>query len=274
MTMTRRLGLLVVVALSAPGCSTLFDFDESPTADGEPGGPDAGIDPDERDGPGPPLPDADLTPYDAVFRMPDAFVSDAAVVRETTRLAIIRDTYVREKDPTFNYGAQATFCADMPTDARTALVQPDLAAVPDGAIAESVELHLWTGANTNDYSLEVYTLYEIQETWNEGAQDAAAGTSSWNNRQGGVAWTRAGCGAGSRSTVAVGSFAPLLVNTEYVVAVDPALMNRWLLDRTTNHGLAIVASGIDGACFTSTEGLPADHVPWMSVTWRLPPARL
>ena len=224
MKTTRRPSFVLAAAvlLAAPGCSYLFGFDEAPTADGEPGNADAAIDPDERDGPAPPQPDADLTAYDALFRMPDAFVSDAAIVRETTRLPIIRDTYVREKNPTFNYGAQGYLCADMPGDARTALVQPDLAAVPEGAIAEAVELHLWTGPNTNDYSLEAYTLFEVQETWNEGMQDAAAGTSSWTNRQGGTAWTRAGCGAGSRSTVAVGNFTPLLINTEYVVAIDPA----------------------------------------------------
>ena len=259
--------LVASLALAgASGCSLVMDFSDEAAAGGD---VDALFDPDMRDGA--PLPQIDADPNaDAVFQVPDAFSSDAAVRRETTRLTIVRDTYVRENNPSFNYGVDEKLCTDQPADFRTALLQPDLMVLPVGAVVEAAEIHLWTGPDTNDYSTDAAVFYEVLETWNEGSVDAAAGTASWNLRQGTTAWAKEGCGPGSRGTLPIGAFVPGALDTEYAVALDPALFNKWLADPATDHGIALVESTVDAACFMSTEGGGATRAPFMMVTWRLP----
>lgn len=191
---------------------------------------------------------------------------------ETTVFAVpdVVDTYLRLSDPTFNYGGRDRMCADTTTDDRRILLRVDVSALPAGAAVLQAKLHIWTGTSDNDLSSQTYSLYQVLESWNEGNENGVAGAASWNERQGGTAWTVAGAGVGSRDDVAVGSFKPTALDTEYAVALQPDLVRGWIEDPASNDGIIIVAAGSDGACFATTENATAGKHPTLSVTWTPP----
>ena len=210
---------------------------------------------------------------DAATQTPDGSPPpDAAREVESTVFAVpdVVDTFVRLSDPTFNYGGSTRMCADTATDDRRILIRVDVSSLPAGAQIEEATLSLWTAALMNDLSNQTYSVYQVLEEWNEGALNAAAGTASWNERKAGVAWTVAGAGSGSRGDVVMGSFVPSALETEYDVALDPALVAGWVDDPASNFGLIIVSAGEDGACFSTTEAPEVGTHPILSVSWIAP----
>lgn len=239
-----RVGLLLTWCLV--GCGAEIGGDD-PSADARPRADGSA----ETDDAGSSLPDAARPePQTTVFAVPDVI-----------------DTYLRLKDPTFNYGVAASMCADTTTDDRRMLLRIDVSSVPAAAEIVAANLHLWTGTSTNDLSTQTYSIYRMLESWNEGGQNAAAGAASWNERKSGTPWTVAGAGNGSRDDVVMGTFVPTAIDTEYIISLEPELIAGWLADGESNFGIVIVAAGSDGACFDTTEYPTAGKHPTLSVTW-------
>ncbi|HUS65797.1 MAG TPA: DNRLRE domain-containing protein [Kofleriaceae bacterium] len=176
------------------------------------------------------------------------------------------DTYVRLANPTFNYGVTTNFCADTTGDDRRILMRFDVSDV-GAATVKKATLRLWTGTSVNDYSTQLYTAYEMLEAWSEGTQSAAAGVASWNQRSTNTAWKTAGAGLGSRDDAAIGSFTPAVIDSEYTVEIDPAVVNGWVADAASNFGIVILSAGADGACFYSSEHATVAKRPSLTVVW-------
>ena len=203
----------------------------------------------------------------------DSSVSDASLedggdahVSELSSSVIV-DTFVRRTEPTFNFGARDRTCADTATDDRIILLRVDVAEVPSGAAVVGASLRVRTGALAADLSTDTFSIYQVLEEWSEGDQDGVAGVASGNERTTGTAWTAEGVGAGSRGETVVGSFVPDAIDTAYEVDLDPALVQGWVDDPSSNHGVAILAGGMDGSCFATTESAIAGRRPSLVITW-------
>lgn len=239
-----------LLTLCLVGCGAEIGGDDE-AADATPGRPDGA--------PGRP---------DAGGPLPDAAPADT----QTTVFGAsdMVDNFLRLTKPTFNYGVSQRLCADTTTDDRRILLRIDVSSIPAGAEVVGANLHIWTGTSTNDLSPETFSIYRMLESWNEGSKDAAEGVASWNERKSGTAWTVAGAGNGSRDDVAVGSFVPAALDTEYIVPLDPALISGWVSDVDSNNGIQILAAGSNGACFASSEFATASRHPSLSVSWVAP----
>lgn len=219
---------------------------------------------------GAPAPDPD----GAATSQPDSSPieeADAGPNDEQTRIfdaADFQDTYVRLNNPTFNYGGHTRMCADTTADDRRLLIKVNVSSLAAGVEVTGAELHLWTGTSTNDLSTQIYSAYPMLESWTEGALNAAAGTASWNQRSTNTAWTTAGAGTGSRAASAVGSFIPAAIDTEYTIDLDVDMVQGWVDDAGTNHGITIVSAGEDGGCFDTSEFTTASKRPSLVVKYR------
>jgi hypothetical protein len=182
----------------------------------------------------------------------------------------IEDTFLRLSDPTFNYGGRERMCTDTTTDDRRMLLRIDVSALPAGAEVVAADLHLWTGTLASDPSVQTCSIYQMLESWDEGDEDTAVGTASWNERKSDTAWTVEGAGVGSRADQVMGSFVPAAFDTEYVIPVEPALIQDWIDDPAGNFGVAIISAGSDGGCFETTEYSVEAKRPSLSVTWIAP----
>ena len=182
----------------------------------------------------------------------------------------IEDTFLRLSDPTLNYGGRERMCSDTTTDDRRMLMRIDVSALPVGAEVVAADLHMWTGTIDSDASTQSATIYKMLESWDEGEEDTAAGTASWNERKADTPWLVEGAGVGSRADQAMGSLVPAAFDTEYVVAVEPALIQSWIDEAAGNFGIAIINAGSDGACFDTTEYSDEAKRPSLSVTWDAP----
>lgn len=213
-------------------------------------------------------PGGDASPAADAAPPPDA----APLETQTTVFSAddIADTFVRLINPTFNYGGRDRMCADTTSDDRRMLLRIDLSALPAGAQVVEATFHLWTGTSTNDLSTQTFSAYQMLEAWNEGTQDGAAGFANWNERKSGTAWTVAGAGVGSRDDVVMGSFVPAALDTEYLVSLQPELIQGWVDDPASNFGIVIVSAGADGGCFATAEFATASKHPSFVVTWNAP----
>ncbi|HUS65798.1 MAG TPA: DNRLRE domain-containing protein [Kofleriaceae bacterium] len=178
----------------------------------------------------------------------------------------VLDTYLRNDEPTYNYGAEERFCTDSGGDDRRALLRFDLAAVGAPTITEAT-LHIVTDGGDSGQSPDVHLVYQVLEPWYEGGNAGEVGVASWFEAQAGVSWTTDGAGPGSRADAPVGSYTPITSETRYDVAIDPALVNAWLLEPDSNHGLAIVNGGGDATCYYSAEQAEPARRPTLTLVW-------
>lgn len=255
-------GGFLLSALAA-GCAELHPAEEMPDAAAAADPADEGSQQPQRDAAA--SEEAPAPPDAGAVAAPDAAPPPVEVVTVLGAGDMV-DTYLRFSNPTFNYGASTNFCADTTGDDRRILLRFDLSAVGAATVTDAT-LRLWTGTSVNDYSTQLYTAYQMLETWSEGAQAATAGVASWNQARANTAWTTAGAGLGSRDDTALGSFTPAVIDTEYTVSIDPAVINGWVADPASNHGLVILSAGADGACFYSSEHANAGKRPSLTVVW-------
>ena len=178
----------------------------------------------------------------------------------------VLDTYLRQDEPTYNYGAEERFCTDSGGDDRRALLRFDLGTINAPPITKAT-LHIVTDGGDSGQSPDVHLAYQVLEAWYEGGSAGVAGVASWNESQAGVSWTTAGVGPGSRADAPVGSYTPITSETRYDVDIDPALVNGWIVDPDSNHGLAIVNGGGNATCYYSSEHADPVRRPSLTLVW-------
>ncbi|MBW2522856.1 MAG: DNRLRE domain-containing protein [Deltaproteobacteria bacterium] len=183
---------------------------------------------------------------------------------------VTADTYVDEGAPTDNYGAADLVRADRQPEQR-GLLSFDLATIPTTAVVVAAELSLFTGdcsvCGTDDGTVE---LYPLLEAWREGTQTGALGYANWEQRNVMSDWADPGAGPSSIATAPAGQLTPDTPDTEYLVSLDVSVVQGWISDPSSNHGLRLssTTASSDSVRFVSREGLAADKRPELRVTYQ------
>ena len=185
--------------------------------------------------------------------LPDAPV-DAPLSATTTNHPCVADTFLASDGPNSNYNVQTSALVDGDTQ-RVVLMRFDLSALPPGTSIVSAELHVWTDFDPG----QTCTFYPVLESWDET-------TTTWNVRTTGTAWMTAGAAPPSRSTTAAATVLPAAAETEYTVALPPAVVTGWVTSPTTNNGLVITTTDADGTRFSTREHAMAARHPYLRVT--------
>ncbi len=178
--------------------------------------------------------------------------SDAGVL--TTGVATA-DTWLSESDPEQNFGAALVLGTAGSSDA-TILLRFDLGIVAAGAVPRAVTLAVSTSDGAQEPAR--VRIYRVFEDWSE---DEA----SWNLRTTGQAWTRAGCGVGSRDAAARAEVSIEAPSTRYQVALPTSVVQGWIDDPASNRGLALIASA--GLELLASESDDPAHRPTLAVEW-------
>ena len=180
--------------------------------------------------------------------------SDAGVLTTGDAAA---DTWLSENDRDENFGGAGVLrTADGP--GATILLRFDLAAAPAGAVPRAVILAVSTSGGRQDAGR--VNIHRVFEDWSE---DEA----SWELRVSGQAWTRAGCGVGSRDAAARAQVSIDAPGTRYQVALPTSVVQGWIDDPASNRGLALVASSGSGIEIVSSESDDPAVRPTLAVEW-------
>lgn len=180
--------------------------------------------------------------------------SDAGVL--TTGVAAA-DTWLSESEPELNFGAADVLRSTSGAGA-TILVRFELGIVPAGAVPQAVTLALSTTGSAQDPSR--VRIYRVFEDWIEGE-------ASWQLRVSGQAWTRAGCGVGSRDAAARAEVSIDAPDTRYQVALPTSVVEGWIDDPASNRGLALIGSSGSELEIWSSESDDPAHRPTLAVEW-------
>jgi hypothetical protein len=120
------------------------------------------------------------------------------------------------------------------------LIRFDVSAIPAGAEIGEAAIELVTGGDAP--SGTTITAYRVLEEWSEGTQGWGVGVANWNERLGGIPWTAAGVGVGSRESSPIGSFTATAPMTPHRLTLDPGLVAGWVDDPASNHGIALLSA--------------------------------
>ena len=209
--------------------------DAAPPADGSL--PDAAV----PDGPPP-----DTGPRTLVFGE-----GSAADVRGVTA-----DTTLDSSAPTTPLGASSELVMDT-SPRRVTLIRFDLRAIPTGSVIDDAEL-VWTVFDpqpSNDARAQA-----LVRPWSEAS-------ATWAEASAGVAWPNAGASGAAVDPAIVATFVPA-ADGVYTVAIDAAVVQRWVDDPSGNFGLRWDSTAADGNNLRlhSREGGDADR-PSLRVTF-------
>jgi hypothetical protein len=168
-------------------------------------------------------------------------------------LGVTHDTFLRESDPSTNYGVDDDVQIDGSDDPTTGLLRFDIGTLLDGATIVSATLRLETPSSTGSSPLD-FPIVAVREDW-EPLE------ATWTMRTANDAWAAPGCGPGSScSATIVGTYRPVQVGTVYDVPIDTMLVQAWVDGTLPNHGLAFkLLTGTDGARFDSSEDSDGDR---------------
>jgi hypothetical protein len=163
-----------------------------------------------------------------------------------------------------NYGTSPTgWIDDFP---RVILLRFDLEMLGSVTVAGAT-LHLFTDPDALASSNANTRVFEILEGWDEGTQDGKPGIANWYDRTPTDLWTEPGCGIGSRSDTELATFKGDMVDQEYDVDLPAALIQGWVDDPSTNHGVALVCYQADETGFVLSENATTDHRPMLTISY-------
>jgi len=111
---------------------------------------------------------------------------------EFTLVGVIKDTFISETNPTFNYGAQGnlvvgTFAASNETRILLEIQMPEEEDILGFGSILKVELVLRTTTGNDTITI---ALVQLDEEWDEGNKTGSAGEASWDDAQPLVAWAK------------------------------------------------------------------------------------
>lgn len=193
------------------------------------GGGDAGA--DDPDAPG------DLAPVPSMLRFGNR--SDVDVVGS------IADTFLDEGEPGNNVGNHLDL--HLNTGVQPILMRFDLTTIPAHATVISARLSLSVSVFPIPLSARL-TVQRLREYWMEGTGDHSAGSCNRDERQPGIPWATVGADApGSRDAAILASAnGPVAEGDTVVVALPVDLVQPWIADPSSNHGIAIVGDDPGG----------------------------
>jgi len=141
----------------------------------------------------------------------------------------IADAEINADLPTTNFGDQDHDSVD---EFETTLIQFDLSSIPAGATILSATM---TKTTTDEASEDGGTvrIHRMREAWTE------AGVT-WLTRNGTDGWLVSGARPPSRDVLSIASFRPEELAREYQILLPNNLVQDWITQPSTNHGVALV----------------------------------
>jgi hypothetical protein len=171
---------------------------------------------------------------------------------------VTRDSYIRQTDPTDNFGDDDVVDADVDPLTR-GLLRFDTAAIPSSAQVLAAELEIYVSNGIEDGDLRIH---ELLEDWSENQV-------TWRDRRANQRWTAAGAGPGSHGA---GVLATLVARDigSYIVTLPPSIVQQWVSAPSTNYGVLWVSSSPTdrGAQFESRDSNEDDQRPLLRITYR------
>ena len=163
------------------------------------------------------------------------------------------DTYIRASFPSMNWGPSPTLLLSSPTLAHV-LMDFDISGLPPGATVQqaALRIHVLDSALPGPATLGVYPLLR---PWN-------ANQATWQQASAGAPWAQAGAaGPEDRAAAPVASSSPL-TSGGYVTLDITALVQQWLVDPASKHGMLL---SIDDA---GNKTLTMASLEWSLLDWR------
>ncbi len=190
-----------------------------------------------------------------------------------TQTGVTRDTkLVAGASASNNFGAAEYFQADGDPVTHP-ILRFEVSAVPPTATVVAAKLRLWVSECTDCASAadNPVRVYRVLEAWSEGNWNDTPGSANWTKRTSDAEWTAAGCDVPSRASDLVVEFSPTISNQEYEVELPVPLVQDWISDPASNHGLvmntALGAASTDGVEFLSSESSAIEKRPLLEVTF-------
>lgn len=159
---------------------------------------------------------------------------------------VTEDTFITFWELGNNNGSHAdqhVASIDGDTPVQVALSRFDVSALEDVTVV-SVELILSSYDVTSDGTIN---LYRLLESWEEGVEDQSAGICNWQLREEDEAWLGAGAQGDSHDPDVVGSFSLDEVFTDFSIDVAPELVQGWIDDPGSNHGILFSSNDVGEA---------------------------
>lgn len=178
-----------------------------------------------------------------------------------------RDTMIEEAHPSTGHGSdpRLSISGDTPSDSgddESVLLRWDLGStIPAGATVTAAAVVL----QVTDKADQTYEMFEATQAWDEI-------TATWKRASSSLDWDSNGAdGAGDRGTAVVGTIRAASTGTYRVAltAAGIAMVQRWVADPSTNHGVVIADAGNDNRLeITSREGSKSSR-PRLEITWQV-----
>lgn len=154
------------------------------------------------------------------------------------------DTWLDADDPDDNMGVDAQCEAD--GDEKQAALRWDVSAIPNTSTIDEVTITLNVLNATNSRG---YYVYPLARSWEEAH-------ATWNDYDDALPWQVAGAsGSLDRAATPVAKWVPL-VTGQQTFSINPALVQSWVNDSSTNHGILIAneanSNGVDFNCREAT----------------------
>ncbi len=210
-----------------------------------------------------PSPTPTLTPTATPTRTPTVTPTATATTTPTPAgwrvLTGGADTYIYSWFPTMNWGTSTTLLLGSPALAHS-LIDFDLSALPAGATVQQAVLRVYV-LDTALPGPTALTVYPLLRAWN-------ANQATWQQAFAGTPWAQPGAaGPEDRANSAIAVSAPF--NTGGYVMMDvTALVQQWLSDPASRHGMLVAVDGADSRTLTlaSLEHSLTDWRPRLEIT--------
>jgi hypothetical protein len=190
------------------------------------------------------------------------FVAESTAAAETSiaDATSTADASILENAPTTNDGGATTSGADgdEPNGSgkdKYGLLRWNLGGIAPGTKISSASITL----SVTNSSTQTYQAYALKRAW-------AESEVTWNSYAAGKPWEVAGArGSLDREATVAGTVTPSATG-ERTFALSAAVVQRWVEDPTTNHGIIIAnATNTDGFAFSSRESSTSSQRPRLTV---------
>jgi hypothetical protein len=188
-----------------------------------------------------------------------------------------RDTYLRQANPTYNYGVATPLLVDSDepnssSNDASPLLYWDISSIPAGSTISSASITV-NVQNVTD-ATPGFNLYDMTRAWTEGTGNGSAtgNGATWNTYDGSNAWPggAGGAGAADRGTTALANLAATSTGS-YQVSLNAAgltVLESWANTPANNKGLMIHAGTEDnGMDISSREAVTVTARPKLTIAY-------